>query len=81
MIDLSSHKNGLRQKFEREVAPTESATSAADDKKKTKCRFFPNCKDSEDVCPYFHPKEECKFFPTCQFGEKCLYIHQDVRSF
>ena len=85
IIDLSTHKNNIRLKHLHPLAEQQAvesasvpASSTAEDKKKIKCRYWPKCKETDDKCPYFHPKEECKFFPNCQNGQKCLYIHPEV---
>ncbi len=73
IIDLSQHKNNIRAR------PGEEP--AQDEKKRVKCKHWPNCNNTDEECPYIHPKEECPYFPKCQFGEKCIYIHPDVPSF
>ena len=47
-------------------------------KKQVRCKHFPNCLNSEEDCPFVHPKETCKYFPACNQGEKCIYLHPDV---
>lgn len=74
IIDLSTHKNNIRM-----PAPAAGGPPTVD-KKKIKCVHWPNCRVTDDVCAYFHPKEECNKFPNCSFGDKCLYIHPDVSS-
>ena len=72
VIDLNSHKNNIRHRSEENVQD--------DEKKKVKCKYYPNCKLGEEECPFFHPKEECTYFPKCTRGEKCLYIHPNVKD-
>lgn len=60
MIDLNSHKNNIRNRITPAAASTEN-----DDKKKVKCRHYPNCNLSDEECPFIHPKEDCPFFPKC----------------
>ena len=47
-------------------------------KKQVRCKHFPNCLNSDEDCPFVHPKESCKFFPACTNGEKCLFLHPEI---
>ncbi|GAM26613.1 hypothetical protein SAMD00019534_097880 [Acytostelium subglobosum LB1] len=44
---------------------------------KTKCQFWPLCKNGT-TCPFYHPTIQCNLFPKCPYGEKCLYIHPSI---
>jgi hypothetical protein len=59
VIDLSTHKNNIRMRQEN------AEEMEHDDKKKIRCRHWPNCNNPDAECPYFHPKEECPYFPKC----------------
>jgi len=61
IIDLSQHKNNIRQR-EPEI---QAAEEGQEEKKKIRCRHWPNCNYSDEECQYFHPKEECPYFPKC----------------
>uniref|UniRef100_A0A0K0ETH3 Zinc finger CCCH domain-containing protein 14 n=1 Tax=Strongyloides stercoralis TaxID=6248 RepID=A0A0K0ETH3_STRER len=41
----------------------------------TRCRFWPQCRNSDDDCPFIHPAKICTKFPYCYYGAHCLYIH------
>ncbi|CEF63485.1 Nuclear protein UKp68 [Strongyloides ratti] len=41
----------------------------------TRCRFWPQCRNSDDDCPFIHPVKICTKFPYCYYGAHCLYIH------
>uniref|UniRef100_A0A0N5C6Q1 Zinc finger CCCH domain-containing protein 14 n=1 Tax=Strongyloides papillosus TaxID=174720 RepID=A0A0N5C6Q1_STREA len=41
----------------------------------TRCRFWPQCRNSDDDCPFIHPAKICTNFPYCFYGAHCLYIH------
>lgn len=59
--------------------PAASTTQPAVPKKKqVRCKHFPNCMNSEEDCPFIHPKENCKYFPACTNGEKCIFLHPDI---
>ena len=61
VIDLSHHKNNIRLK-----KPAQEGDDAnLDDKKKIRCRHWPDCKYEDDECPFVHPTEECPYFPKC----------------
>jgi len=75
VIDLTTHKNNIRQKKVIEEAPV-----AGGDKKMVKCKHWPKCRESDETCPFVHPKDNCKYFPFCKQGDKCLYIHPEVKS-
>ncbi len=51
VIDLTTHRNNIRLKPE----PVQAVVQAIEDKKKTKCKYFPNCRETEETCPYHHP--------------------------
>ena len=51
VIDLTTHRNNIRLKPE----PVQAVVQAVEDKKKTKCKYFPNCRETEETCPYHHP--------------------------
>ncbi|CDW76331.1 zinc finger ccch domain-containing protein 14 [Stylonychia lemnae] len=70
LIDLNQHKNNIRLR--------QQEIQEQDEKKRIRCRHFPNCKNTDEECPYHHPKELCEFFPKCTFGEKCLNLHPDI---
>ena len=48
-----------------------------ENKKKIKCKHFPNCTLSAENCPFVHPTEACKYFPACRMGDKCIYLHPE----
>ena len=59
VIDLSQHKNNIRQR------QSEITADEGQEKKKIRCRHWPNCNYADEECQYFHPKEECPYFPKC----------------
>ncbi len=63
VIDLTTFKNNIRNR--NPIEKTKAEEHPADDKKKIKCRHYPNCNFSDAECQYFHPKEECPYFPKC----------------
>ena len=74
VIDLTTHKNNIRQRSVVEVA------ASVENKKMVKCKHWPNCRETDEACPFVHPKDNCKYFPFCTQGDKCLYIHPEVLS-
>jgi len=70
VIDLTTHKNNIRQRVDAVAVPAE--------KKMVKCKHWPNCRESDEACPFVHPKDNCKYFPFCTLAVKCLYIHPEV---
>lgn len=59
VIDLSHHKNNIRLK-----KPDQEEEDLGD-KKRIRCRHWPNCNNTDEECPYVHPKEDCPYFPKC----------------
>lgn len=47
--------------------------SFSNHKTKTKCIYYPNCKNKD--CTFLHPTEKCPYYPKCKYGDKCIYIH------
>ncbi|KAL4462227.1 hypothetical protein ABPG72_017165 [Tetrahymena utriculariae] len=56
----------------------ESLIKELEDKKKQRCKYYPNCKN-ERTCPYIHPTEPCSFFPSCKYGSQCINKHPDCK--
>ena len=61
----------------KELPPQQDPVSQAK-KKQVRCKHFPNCNNTDEDCPYVHPKENCKYFPACTHGEKCLFLHPEI---
>jgi len=65
-----------------DAAPTNGQTImsrvSGEKKKQVRCLHFPNCKNTDEECPFVHPKEDCKYFPACTNGEKCIFLHPEV---
>ncbi|KAF9579552.1 hypothetical protein BGW38_004147 [Lunasporangiospora selenospora] len=42
----------------------------------TRCRFWPNCSQGDEKCPYWHPTELCKIYPNCPHAANtCMFVH------
>lgn len=67
-------KIDLKRAIEQTNQPDDGA--AAPGKKNVRCRFFPNCNNTD--CPFVHPTEQCKYFPACSNGAKCLFLHPEI---
>ena len=75
---MTTHRNNIRQKRAAVVEGDHQGGAGAVEKKLVKCKHYPNCRQTDETCPFVHPKDNCKFFPFCDKGDKCLYIHADV---
>uniref|UniRef100_A0A1I7YIS5 Zinc finger CCCH domain-containing protein 14 n=1 Tax=Steinernema glaseri TaxID=37863 RepID=A0A1I7YIS5_9BILA len=81
-----ANKDGsVNQEAIQEVAPMVVSANSAPQagppctKYQTRCRFWPNCNQSDEICPYAHPSIPCTKFPHCRFGDRCLYVHPICR--
>uniref|UniRef100_A0A0N4ZS11 Zinc finger CCCH domain-containing protein 14 n=1 Tax=Parastrongyloides trichosuri TaxID=131310 RepID=A0A0N4ZS11_PARTI len=69
-------EDGENKKNEISVASQSAFTPhMVQNKMGTRCKFWPQCRNTNDDCPFIHPTQICTKFPYCYFGAHCLYIH------